>query len=49
MAAGRFRAEWVEPATGAVLDAHELTHGGGECPLTTPPHAVDVALRVQAV
>jgi hypothetical protein len=46
--AGRYRAEWVEPATGSVLRSDTFEHGGGERTLTTPEHAVDVALGIRA-
>jgi hypothetical protein len=44
---GRYRVEWVEPATGSVLVSESLDHGGGERTLTTPEHAVDIALRIK--
>ena len=47
--AGSYRAEWIEPATGSVLGTENFEHGGGDHPLTTPEHAVDIALRIRAV
>jgi hypothetical protein len=45
---GSYRAEWVEPATGSVLRSASFEHGGGNRTLTTPEHAVDIALRIKA-
>lgn len=47
--AGSYRVDWVDPASGAVLEAHTLTHPGGRSAVSTPRHAVDVALRVRRV
>ena len=44
---GRYRAEWVDPKTGAVLKAEELGHAGGTCRLTSPAFAEDAALAVR--
>ena len=46
---GSYRADWVDPATGSVLRTETFEHGGGERTLTTPEHAVDIALRIRAV
>ena len=46
--AGRYRAEWVDPRTGAVARAEDLDHGGGRAALAPPDYAEDVALRVVA-
>ncbi|MBX9622350.1 MAG: hypothetical protein K2X82_00895 [Gemmataceae bacterium] len=46
--AGRYQADWVEPATGAVLAAETWDHAGGDRAVTTPEHRVDIALRVRA-
>lgn len=45
--AGTYHAEWVEPASGSVLRAEKIIHGGGNCTLTTPPYKVDLALRMK--
>lgn len=44
---GDYHAEWIEPATGRVISASALAHDGGECALTTPVHAIDIALRLR--
>jgi len=45
--AGTYRADWVDPSTGAVLGSETFTHGGGQRSVSTPRHAVDVALRIK--
>ncbi len=44
---GAYRAEWVDPASGAVVRAENIVHGGGRCALPTPVHALDIALRLK--
>jgi hypothetical protein len=44
---GTYQIEWVEPATGSVLDSKKVVHGGGRQSLTAPSHAIDVALRIK--
>lgn len=46
--AGRYRAEWVNPRTGAVDRADALDHPGGRATLASPAYEEDVALRVVA-
>ena len=46
--AGTYRADWIEPATGSVLRTDNFEHGGGDHMLTTPEHAVDIALQIRA-
>ena len=45
--AGTYRADWVNPSTGAVLETETFTHPGGQRSTSTPKHAVDVALRIK--
>jgi hypothetical protein len=45
--AGTYRADWVTPSTGAVLGTDTFTHPGGQRPVSTPRHAVDIALRIK--
>jgi hypothetical protein len=45
--AGRYRIEWVEPATGAPLRQENLEHAGGRKSLTTPAFDEDIALAVR--
>lgn len=44
--AGRYRAEWVNPKTGAVDREEDLDHKGGERTLASPAFSDDIALRV---
>jgi hypothetical protein len=44
--AGRWRAEWVNPVDGAVLQGLDLDHAGAIQRLTSPSFAESVALRV---
>lgn len=46
--AGHYRAEWVNPRTGAVDKAEDLDHKGGKVVLASPGYEGDVALRVVA-
>jgi hypothetical protein len=45
--AGRYRAEWVDPKSGAVGEAEALGHPGGRRRLASPAFAEDVALAVR--
>ncbi|MBZ5595176.1 MAG: hypothetical protein LAP39_23265 [Acidobacteriia bacterium] len=45
--AATYQADWVNPSTGAVLGTKTFTHAGGHCSLSTPKHAVDIALRIK--
>ena len=44
---GTYKADWVHPASGAVLSSVTFTHQGGNQTLITPEHAVDIALRIK--
>ena len=44
---GRYRLEWVEPATGRRIGVSAVTHGGGLLSVTTPRYRVDVALGIR--
>ncbi len=46
---GAYKAEWVDPASGSVLGAVTFAHQGGSRTLSTPEHAVDIALRIKRV
>jgi hypothetical protein len=43
---GDFRAEWVNPLTGAADIRRDFTHPGGEASLTSPAFTDDIALRI---
>jgi hypothetical protein len=45
--AGTYQSDWVNPSTGAVLGTETFTHPGGQRPVSTPKHAVDMALRIK--
>jgi hypothetical protein len=44
---GTYKADWVDPSSGAVLGSEAFTHQGGNRTFTTPTHAVDIALRIK--
>ncbi len=44
--AGRYRAEWVDTKTGAVVRKEDVDHAGGERTLASPAFTDDAALRV---
>ena len=46
LAAGRYRAEWIDPASGRLVRAEEFAHAGGIQTLETPLYSVDLALRI---
>jgi hypothetical protein len=45
--AGTYKADWVDPASGAVLNTATFTHQGGNRSLAAPEHRVDIALRIR--
>ncbi len=45
---GQWRAEWVDPMTGAVVSAADIT-GGGVRAVPPPDYALDIALRLRRV
>jgi hypothetical protein len=45
---GRYRAEWIDPKTGATAKAEDLQHSGGRKSLVAPDFGEDVALSVRA-
>jgi hypothetical protein len=45
--AGRYRAEWVDPKSGAVAKAEDIDHGGGRRALVSPAFTEDTALAVR--
>jgi hypothetical protein len=47
--AGRYRAEWIDPASLAILGSLDFHHLAGFCTLVTPAHTVDLALRLTAL
>jgi hypothetical protein len=44
-----YTADWVDAASGSVLDTVKFTHQGGDHPFITPRHSVDIALRIKRV
>jgi hypothetical protein len=44
---GTYKADWVAPASGAVLGSETFGHQGGDRMFITPKHAVDIALRIK--
>ena len=49
LAPGHYRADWIEPETGAVLSRSDLVHKGGHRRLKTPEYKVDIALRIKRI
>ena len=47
--AGSYKMDWIDPASGSVVGTETFTHSGGDRTLTTPQHAVDIALRIKRV
>jgi hypothetical protein len=45
---GRYRLEWIDPASGALKESRRLRWNGGDLRVTTPVYTVDVALRIRA-
>ena len=45
--AGKYRFDWVDPATGTLLQTEVVNHHGGSLRRTTPKHTVDAALRIK--
>lgn len=44
---GAYRGDWVEPASGSLLNSVTFTHQGGDKALITPEHTIDIALRIK--
>jgi len=44
---GSYVADWVDPASGRVVASQKIDHAGGNCTLTAPAYAVDIALRIK--
>jgi hypothetical protein len=44
--AGHYRVEWLNPRTGAIDNAQDLSHGGGKLMLVSPSYQEDIALRL---
>lgn len=44
---GKFRAEWVDPVTGFVIDSKEYDAANGEIVLPSPRYLTDIALRMR--
>jgi hypothetical protein len=45
--AGTYRAEWVNPSTGAVAQSQRFDHPGGRRTLASPLYREDIALRIK--
>jgi hypothetical protein len=48
LAQGKYKADWVDPATGKVLASESFQHEGRLKSLTTPDYSIDIALRILA-
>lgn len=49
LASGRYRVDWIAPATGAVLESGDISHDGGNRILKTPKYEIDIALRIKRI
>jgi hypothetical protein len=47
--AGPYRADWIDPATGATVRTEEVRHNGSLLALSTPVHSVDIALALRRI
>jgi len=47
--AGKYKADWVDPASGSEVGSETCNHAGGNRTFTTPRHSVDIALRMKRV
>ena len=47
--AGTYKAEWIDPASGSILQADTFMHKGTTRTFATPPYSVDIALRVKRI
>jgi hypothetical protein len=44
---GKYRTEWIDPATGQILLSNIIKQRSGDLKLTTPVYSVDIALRIK--
>jgi hypothetical protein len=44
---GSYKADWVDPSNGSVIGSETITSRGDRIIMTTPRHAVDIALRIK--
>ena len=47
--AGTYKAEWIDPASGSVINADTFTHKGATRTFTSPRYSVDIALRIKRI
>ena len=47
--AGRYKADWIDPATGSVISSTTLRDDAGAWTVTTPTYSVDIALRIKRI
>ena len=45
---GRYQAEWLNPAPGAVEAHRDVEHAGGRTAFASPAYEEDIALRIVA-
>ncbi|HVN82145.1 MAG TPA: hypothetical protein VMW38_24390 [Terriglobia bacterium] len=46
---GTYKSEWIEPASGSVVQIENFTSQGRERTFTVPPYTVDIALRIKRI
>jgi len=49
LAAGSYKAEWIDPATGNLIKTDNFKHEGGNRTFYLPPYTVDLALRINSL
>lgn len=49
IAPGTYIAEWIDPATGIVLQTNHFTHAGGKRIINTPKYRIDIALKIKSM
>ncbi len=45
--AGKYQAEWVDPASGSIVASRSIAHSGGKYGLSAPRYTIDIALRIK--
>jgi hypothetical protein len=46
---GNYRADWVDPEAGSVLESMDWVHEGGNHSLKTPAYKIDIALKIKRI
>lgn len=46
---GTYSAEWINPATGIIIETEKINHDGGSRIISTPLYKIDIALRLKRI